>query len=343
MVCIYKKQAQEIIMTKIEIGHGSGGRLTRDLIEKVFLKYLDSEELKPLEDASYINLSHQNTAMTTDSYVVRPLFFPGGNIGKLSVCGAVNDLVVSGALPRYLSVGFIIEEGFPIKHLEEILKSIKQTSEKAGVSVVTGDTKVVEKNKCDGIYINTTGVGEIIRHLPLSNVSKNDAVLVTGTVGDHGTAVALARDEFNIDASVESDCAPLQDLLAPLFEIQGIKWMRDPTRGGTATVLAELAENTGMGVAVIEENVPVRDDVRFISDMLGYDPLYLANEGKAVIVTSEKTVDRVIETLKKHPLGKNAGVIGKISSGFKGVRMKTRIGGERVLDLLEEELLPRIC
>ena len=330
-------------MSKIEIGHGSGGRLTRDLIEKIFLKYLDSEELKPLEDAAYINLSHQNTAITTDSYVVRPLFFPGGNIGKLSVCGTVNDLVVSGASPRYLSAGFIIEEGFPIKHLEEILKSMQQTAEKAGVSVVTGDTKVVEKNKCDGIYINTTGVGEIIKHLPLSNVSEGDAVIVTGTVGDHGTAIALARDEFNIDASVVSDCAPLQDLLVPLFEIKGVRWMRDPTRGGTATVLAELAENTGLGVEVIEDNVPVREDVRFISDMLGFDPLYLANEGKAVIITSEETAERVIETLRKHPLGKNAEVIGKISSGFKGVKMKTRIGEERVMDLLEEELLPRIC
>jgi hydrogenase expression/formation protein HypE len=330
-------------MEKIEIGHGSGGRLTRDLIEKNFLKYLNCEELKPLEDASYIILNHRNIAITTDSYVVRPLFFPGGNIGKLSVCGAVNDLVVSGASPRYLSVGFIIEEGFSIERLDEILKSIKETAENAGVRVVTGDTKVVEKNKCDGIYINTTGIGEIIRRMLLSNVSEDDAVIVTGTVGDHGTAVVLAREEFNIDASVVSDCAPLNDLLMPLFEIQGVKWMRDPTRGGTATVLAELAEKTGLGIEIIEENVPVREDVRFISEMLGYDPLYLANEGKAVIITSEETKDTVIEILRKHPLGKNAGVIGKVSSEFKGVRMKTRIGGERILDLLEEDLLPRIC
>ncbi len=330
-------------MEKIEIGHGSGGRLTKDLIEKNFLKYLNCEELKPLEDASYVILNHRNIAITTDSYVVRPLFFPGGNIGKLSVCGAVNDLVVSGASPRYLSVGFIIEEGFSIERLKKILKSIKETAENAGVRVVTGDTKVVEKNKCDGIYINTTGIGEIIRRMLLSNVSEDDAVIVTGTVGDHGTAVVLAREEFNIDAPVVSDCAPLNDLLMPLFEIQGVKWMRDPTRGGTATVLAELAEKTGLGVEVIEENVPVREDVRFISDMLGYDPLYLANEGKAVIITSEETKDTVIEILRKHPLGKNAGIIGKVSSGFKGVRMKTRIGGERILDLLEEDLLPRIC
>ena len=330
-------------MKKIEIGHGSGGRLTKDLIEKVFLKYLNCEELRPLEDASYINLNNQKTAITTDSYVVRPLFFPGGDIGKLSVCGTVNDLIVSGAVPRYLSIGFIIEEGFPIKNLEEILKSIKETAKDSGVRIVTGDTKVVEKNKCDGVYINTTGVGEIVKPMLLNDVSDGDMIIATGTMGDHGTAVALAREEFNIDAPVESDCAALNDLLMPLFEIKGIKWMRDPTRGGLATVLAEVSENTKLGVEILEDSVPVREDVRFISDMLGYDPFYLANEGKAVIIASGESADEVIMTLRKHPLGKNAAVIGRISSKFKGARLRTRIGGERVLDMLEEDMLPRIC
>ncbi len=330
-------------MSKIELGHGSGGRLTRDLIEKIFLKYLNCDELRPLEDASYIDFKDSKVAVTTDSYVVRPLFFPGGNIGKLSVCGAINDLAVSGAIPRYLSIGFIIEEGFSLESLEDILKSINETAENTGVRVVTGDTKVVEKNKCDGIYINTTGIGEIAKPMFLNDVSDSDIVIVTGTVGDHGTAVALAREEFNIDAAVESDCAPLSNLLMPLFEIEGLKWMRDPTRGGIATVLAELSENTGLGVEVFEDSMPVREDVRFISDMLGYDPLYLANEGKAVIITSPETADRAIVTLKKHPLGKDAAVIGSVTSKFKGVRLKTKIGGERVLDMLEEELLPRIC
>ena len=330
-------------MKKIEIGHGSGGRLTKDLIEKVFLKYLNCEELRPLEDASYINLNNQKTAITTDSYVVRPLFFPGGDIGKLSVCGTVNDLIVSGAVPRYLSIGFIIEEGFQIKSLEDILKSIKETSKNSGVRIVTGDTKVVEKNKCDGVYINTTGVGEIVKPMLLNDVSDGDMIIATGTIGDHGIAVALAREEFNIDAPVESDCAALNDLLMPLFEIKGIKWMRDPTRGGLATVLAEVSENTKLGVEILEDSVPVREDVRFISDMLGYDPLYLANEGKAVIIASGESAEEVIMTLRKHPLGKNAAVIGKISSKFKGARLRTRIGGERVLDMLEEDMLPRIC
>jgi hydrogenase expression/formation protein HypE len=330
-------------MSKIEIGHGSGGSLTKDLIENIFLKYLNSEELKPLDDASYINLKREKTAITTDSYVIRPLFFPGGNIGKLSVCGAVNDLLVSGAVPEYLSLGFIIEEGFPLDNLETILKSINDTAENAGVRVVTGDTKVVEKNKCDGIYINTTGLGELVRPLFLMDVSDGDIVIITGTIGDHGTAVALARDELHIDTLLKSDCASLHELLIPLFEIEGLKWMRDPTRGGVATALAELSEKTGLGVEVFEEKVPVREDVRFISDMLGYDPLYIANEGKALIITSPETADRIIDNFKKHPLGRDASVIGRVTSNFNRVRLKTRIGGERVLDWLEEELLPRIC
>ena len=330
-------------MKKIEIGHGSGGRLTRDLIEKLFLKYLDSTELKPLEDAAYLRFENPNIAITTDSYVVRPLFFPGGDIGKLSICGTANDLLVSGAVPRFFSIGFILEEGFPYKSLERILKSIHETAEHAGIRIVAGDTKVVEKNKCDGMFINTAGIGEIIRPLSANDISEGDVIIVTGTVGDHGTAIALARNEFKIDSSVESDCASLNGLLMPIFKIDGLKWMRDPTRGGAATVLAEVSEKTGFGIRVFEDNVPVRDDVRFISDMLGYDPLYLANEGKAIIITSPESSAEVIERLKKHPLGKDVKIIGNITSQFKGVRLKTRIGGERMLDMLEEDMLPRIC
>jgi hydrogenase expression/formation protein HypE len=330
-------------MSKIEIGHGGGGRLTKDLIEKLFLTYLSSEELKPLEDAAYINLKQNTTAITTDSYVVRPLFFPGGDIGKLSVCGTVNDLVVSGAVPKYLSLGFIIEEGFPLEHLKSILQGISETAQNTGVRIVAGDTKVVEKNKGDGIYINTTGIGELVRPLLLGDVTDGDVIIITGTVGDHGTAIALAREEFSIDAEVKSDCAPLNDLLIPLFETGGLKWMRDPTRGGVGTVLAEVSEHIGFGIQVLEETIPVREDVRFISDMLGYDPLYLANEGKAIVITSAESKDSVIDHLKNHPLGKDASIIGRVTSRFNGVRLKTKIGGERVLDVLEEELLPRIC
>jgi hydrogenase expression/formation protein HypE len=330
-------------MKKIEIGHGSGGRLTRDLIDNLFLKYLDSKELKPLEDAAYLNFTDPRIAITTDSYVVRPLFFPGGDIGKLAICGAVNDLAVSGAVPEYLSLGLIIEEGLSFSELESVLKSISSAAEDAGVKIVTGDTKVVEKGKCDGIYINTTAVGEVKKDLITDNIADADVVIVSGTLGDHGTAVAIARDEFDIDASVESDCASLNGLLTPLFNIDGLKWMRDPTRGGAATVLVEVAESTGLGIEISEEDLPVREDVRFISDMLGYDPLYLANEGKAVVITSKDSAEEVIGKLREHSLGKDAVVIGRVTKDHKGVRLKTKIGGERVLDLLEDDMLPRIC
>ncbi len=330
-------------MNKIEIGHGSGGKLTRDLIEKTFLKHLRNDKLKPLEDAATVDLKSTKTAFTTDSYVIRPLFFPGGDIGKLSVCGTVNDLVVSGAVPGYLSLGLILEEGYSIDDLEIILKSIGEAAKESGVAIVTGDTKVVEKGKCDGVYINTTGIGEIVRPMQAVDVSEGDAVIITGTIGDHGTAIALARDEFDIKAPVESDCASLNDLLMPVFEIEGLKWMRDPTRGGVATVLTELSETAELGIQIFEDKVPVREDVRFVSDMLGYDPLYLANEGKAIIITSGESADKVLSILKGHPLGENSAIIGGATSNFNGVRLKTKIGGERVLDMLEEEMLPRIC
>ena len=244
---------------------------------------------------------------------------------------------------KYLSLSFIIEEGFSLDHLEEIVKSIAKEAENAGIKIVTGDTKVIEKGKCDGIYINTAGIGEVVKTLSVNDVSDGDVVIVTGTIGDHGTAIALARDDFDIDTKVESDCASLYGLLKPIFDIDGLKWMRDPTRGGTATVLVELSDATGLGIRIYEDKVPVREDVKFISDMLGYDPLYLANEGKAIVITSKEYADTFLEKLNNHTLGKNAAIIGEISSAFEGLRIKTIIGGERPLDMLEEDQLPRIC
>jgi len=330
-------------MNKIKIGHGSGGKLTRELIRSIFLAYFKSDELNSLEDAAAIRLNSINTAFTTDSYVIRPLFFPGGDIGKLSVCGTVNDLAVSGAIPEYLSLSFIIEEGFSLDHMEEIVKSIAEEADRSALKIVTGDTKVVERGKCDGIYINTAGIGKIVRTLTVNDVSSGDVVIVTGTIGDHGTAVALARNEFDIETKVESDCASLDSLLKPVFDINGVKWMRDPTRGGAATVLVELSEETNLGIRIVEENIPVREDVQFIADMLGYDPLYLANEGKAIIIASEEAAGSVLEKLHTHPLGEYAVIIGEISSDFQGLRLKTKIGGERPLEMLEEDQLPRIC
>ncbi|TCK06388.1 hydrogenase expression/formation protein HypE [Phorcysia thermohydrogeniphila] len=328
---------------RIEIGHGSGGRLTRELIEKVFLKHFDTPELKPLQDASCISISAESIAITTDSYVIRPRFFPGGNIGKLSICGTVNDLTVSGAIPKYISVGFILEEGLPLEELEKIVESMAETAKRAGVKIVTGDTKVVESGKCDGIYINTTGVGEVVRELSPQNSEPGDVVIVTGYVGDHGTAISLARENFEIETQIKSDCAPLNSLLTPLFELDGLRWMRDPTRGGLATALIEFSESAGVGVKLYEEKIPIREEVKFISEMIGYDPLYLANEGKAVIIVSKKDAERALEILKSHPLGKDAEIIGEVTEDFKGVRLITSIGGERRLELLEEDPLPRIC
>ena len=328
-------------MKSVEIGHGSGGKLTRELIEEVFLKHFNFPELHTLQDATYLpGLS--KIAVTTDSYVVRPLFFPGGDIGKLSISGTVNDLTVSGALPRYITVGFIVEEGLPIETLERVVSSMAETARSAGVKIVAGDTKVVEKGKCDGIYINTAGVGEVVRELSPKLVKPGDRVIVTGFVGDHGIAISLAREEFEVETPVESDCAPLNSLLTPLFELPGLRFMRDPTRGGLATVLVELSESSNLGIRVYEPHIPVRESVRFICDMLGYDPLYLANEGKAVVVVSEEDADRALEILKSHPLGKDAAVIGEVVEE-PGVVLVTSVGGERRLELLEEDPLPRIC
>jgi hydrogenase expression/formation protein HypE len=330
-------------MSTIEIGHGSGGKQTGELIRNLFLKHLDSPELRHLEDAAYIRLDTREAAVTTDSYVIRPLFFPGGDIGKLSVCGTVNDLTVSGARPRYLTLGLIIEEGFSIESLGEILTSIGRASRDASVKVVAGDTKVVEKGKCDGLYINTSGVGRVVRAFQMGDVSEGDRVIVTGTIGEHGTAIALSREAFEIETTIESDCASLNGLLEPLFDMEGVKWMRDPTRGGVATVLSELAGGSGLGIELREEHLPVREDTRFIADMLGYDPLYLANEGKALIITSEASEGDVIGQLRKHPLGGMSTVIGEITSLFRGVRLRTSIGGIRSLEPLDAEMLPRIC
>jgi len=326
---------------KVEIGHGSGGRLTKELIENLFLKHFDFPELKSLQDSTYLP-GHRKIAITTDSYVVRPRFFPGGNIGKLAISGTVNDLTVSGAVPKFISAGFILEEGLPIEELESIVSSMAETAKEAGVSIVAGDTKVVEKGSCDGVYINTTGVGYLERELSPEHAKPGDVIIVTGYVGDHGIAISIAREGFEVETGVESDCAPLSSLLVPLFNVEGLRWMRDPTRGGIATVLIEFSEASNLGVRLYQDKIPVREQVQFVCEMLGYDPLYLANEGKAVIVVSEEHAEEVLKILHSHPLGKNASVIGEVTEG-EGVTLVTSVGGERRLELLEEDPLPRIC
>ncbi len=326
---------------KIEIGHGSGGRLTRELIEELFLKHFDFPELHTLSDATYLQ-GFEKIAITTDSYVVQPIFFPGGDIGKLSVSGTVNDLTVSGSIPSYITASFILEEGLDFSELEKVVSSMAKTAKEAGVKIVAGDTKVVEKGKCDKLYINTTGVGRVVKELSPRLVEPGDLVIVSGSVGEHGIAISLAREEFEVEAEIKSDCAPLNSLLVPLFKYEGLKFMRDATRGGLATVVVELASCANLGALLYEEKIPLREDVKFICDMLGYDPLYLANEGKAVIVVSKKEADSVLKELRSHPLGKEASVIGEITAQ-EGVFLKTKIGGLRRLELLDEDPLPRIC
>ncbi len=328
-------------MKKVEIGHGSGGKLTKELVENLFLKYFSSPALHKLSDSTYAP-GFNKLAITTDSYVVQPLFFPGGNIGKLAVSGTVNDLTVGGALPKYLTAGFIIEEGFPLEELEKIVSTMAETAKEAGVEIVAGDTKVVEKGKCDGVYINTAGVGQVVRELSPKLIKPGDKVIVTGTIGDHGIAISLAREEFELETTLESDCAPLNSLLVPLFELPGLRFMRDPTRGGLATVLVEVCESAGLGALLYEEKIPVREDVKFVCDMLGYDPLYLANEGKAVVIVSPEDSQRALKILRSHPLGKDAQLIGEITQE-PHVLLKTEVGGMRRLELLEEDPLPRIC
>jgi len=331
----------------VTLSHGAGGEVMRRFIRHLFVKQFDNPILAPLSDAALINLDGSRLAFTTDSYVVKPVEFPGGDIGKLSVCGTVNDLVVMGARPVYLSVGFIVEEGLDLQLLERIVVSAAEAARSAGVEIVAGDTKVVARGGCDGIFINTSGIGvcPLGRGLSEHPVQLGDAVLISGTVGDHGIAVLGAREELHFQTSVVSDCASLNELaLSVLNESSGVKWMRDPTRGGVAAVLSELVEIGSFGVLVRELDIPVRDDVMTVCELLGFDPLHLANEGKVVMVVEGDQADEVLMILRRHPLGRDAALIGHITSSGAGyVRVETRVGGVRRLQRPAGELLPRIC
>ena len=324
-------------MRRITLSHGSGGRLTWELVEEVFARHFGLSEL---EDAACVE-APSFLAVTTDSFVVRPIFFPGGDIGKLAVCGTLNDLAVSCAEPLVLTCSFILEEGLSFEDLERVVSSMAREAEAAGVRIVAGDTKVVEGS--GGLIVNTTGIGRLIRRLNAKDVKPGDVVVVTGNVGRHGMSVFLARESVDVEAEVESDCANLWPLLKRVCNSKGLRWMRDATRGGLATVLVELSRTTGLGVRLYEESIPVDEDVAFLCDMFGFDPLYLACEGRAVLVVSEEDADGVLKVLRSHPLGEGASVIGRVTDEFSGVRLKTALGGERLLEYLEEDPLPRIC
>ena len=332
---------------KITIAHGSGGKLSHDLIEKLFVRYFDNEILRLLGDSAVLGKVDGELVFTTDSHVVKPLFYPGGDIGKLAVAGTINDLAVSGAIPLWLSCGMIIEEGFEISTLERIVRSMKITAEEAGVSIVAGDTKVVGHGEADSIYINTAGIGVLHKGIDLSpdNIQPGDKIFVNGFIGDHEAAVIMAREQFNVNFDIKSDCTPLNDLTIALIDnVPELRIMRDPTRGGLATTLNEFVIGKKLGIRIFEEAIPIRDVVRGLCEPLGFDPLYMANEGKVVFVAGSDSINEALSVLKSHPLGKDGKMIGEVIKEPEGkVLLKTKIGGERILDMLTGVMLPRIC
>lgn len=332
---------------RVLLAHGSGGRMSQQLIESVFKKAWDNPFLAPMLDGAVLELPAGRAAMTTDSFVITPIFFPGGDIGKLSICGTVNDLVACGAQPLYLSTAFIIEEGFSLDNLRTLAESMARTADEAGVKLVTGDTKVVEKGSADGVFINTCGIGiipEDIDYQP-QRIQAGDQVIVTGTMGDHGLAILARREGLSFTTPVISDCAPLHRIGKLLADYgPKVRCMRDPTRGGLATVLNELAVQSGLGITITEKEIPVAPAVGGACDMLGMDPLYMANEGKMVIVVDADSAEEIVERLRTLPEAAEAAIIGQVSHEARGmVLIETRLGSRRILGMLEGEHLPRIC
>ncbi len=334
---------------KILLSHGNGGRMMHDLVENLFIRNFSNTILNEQTDSAVININDATIAFTTDSFVVDPIFFPGGDIGKLAVCGTVNDLSVSGANPLYLSVSFIIEEGFPMKDLEKIILSMAKEARNAKVSIVTGDTKVVNRGKCDKIFINTSGIGILNKkHRSISkgtNIRPGDKIILNGTIGDHGMAVMNARESFNFKTSILSDCASLNSFIRTILENSSqVKFMRDPTRGGVATVLNELAQKKAFGIEIEESSIPVSEGVCGMCEILGYDPLFIANEGKVVLVAGQKECNKILNVMKEDELGKKSRIIGEIVADHHGkVVLKTMSGGKRIIDIMTGEQLPRIC
>ena len=332
---------------EVLLGHGSGGVLTSQLIEGLFLPAFGNPILDRLDDQAVIDVEGARLAFTTDSYVVTPLFFPGGDIGSLAIHGTVNDLAMSGARPLYVSVGFILEEGLPIEDLHRIVLSMREAARASGVSVVTGDTKVVGKGSGDKIFINTSGIGVLPHGIQISaeRARPGDAVLLSGSVGDHGMAIMTKREGLGLGGAIASDTAPLHGLVARMLEAcPDLHVLRDPTRGGVAGVLCEIASRAGVGIEIDETAIPVREDVRGACEILGFDPLYVANEGKLVALVPEGSAEGVLIAMREHERGRSAVGIGGVTAEHPGVVvMRTAIGGRRVLERPYGELLPRIC
>ena len=336
---------------QIVLGHGSGGKLTADLIEKIFLPAFTNPILNKLDDQAVVTIGNARLAFTTDSFVVTPIFFPGGDIGRLAVHGTVNDLAMSGAQPLYLSAAFILEEGLPVDNLRRVVESMRVAAAEAGVQFVTGDTKVVNRGKGDQIFITTTGIGLVQGGVNISadRARPGDQIILSGYIGDHGMAVMSQRENLEFEGAIVSDCASLNGLVASMLSTPSsspefLHCLRDPTRGGVATTLNEIAKHAQVGMLLWEQSIPVRESVKGACELLGLDPLYVANEGKLLAVVAPEMAPAVLRQMKQHPLGADAAVIGEVVANHTGmVLMKTQIGGTRVLDVMFGEQLPRIC
>lgn len=337
----------------VMLGHGSGGTLSRDLLNRLFLPELGKAAPRLLDDSAVVTVDGQRLAVTTDSHVVSPLFFPGGDIGRLAICGTVNDLAMVGAVPVALTCGFVIEEGLSFNILQHVVASMKAAAQEAGVYIAAGDTKVVQKGGADQLFINTSGIGKIPEGIDISGAQAKagDVVIVSGTIGDHGIAVLSAREGLGFETKLESDVAPLNHLVQAMIGAGEVHVLRDPTRGGLATSLVEISEQSNVTIEIKEQTLPVKPAVRAACEMLGFDPLYVANEGKLVAFVKESEADKVLEVMKKTKYGENAVMIGKVIRVGKSpakqscgqVRLKTAIGGTRLVDMLPGEMLPRIC
>ncbi len=331
----------------VNMTHGSGGRAMAQLIDELFVKHFDNALLRQANDQARFEVSAGRMVMSVDGHVISPLFFPGGDIGSLSVHGTVNDVAMSGAIPLYLSAGFILEEGFALSDLEKIIISMADAAREANVPVVTGDTKVVEKGKGDGVFITTTGIGVIPEGINISGdrAEPGDVILVNGSMGDHGVAIMSSRENLEFETTIESDSAALHTLVANLIAAApDIHCLRDPTRGGLATTLNELAQQSAVGMSIRETDIPVKPAVSAACELLGLDPLYVANEGKLICICKKQDADLILQTMQSHPLGKDAAIIGEVIEDEHGfVQMQTTFGGSRIVDWLAGEQLPRIC
>jgi len=343
LVCPIPKSEYE----KVIMAHGGGGTLSNRLIQKMFMSQFENDLLRQEHDGAIFNINAKKLAFSTDSYVVNPIFFPGGNIGDLAINGTVNDLTMCGAKPLYLSVGFIIEEGLAMDDLWKIVLSMKDAALKAGVQIVTGDTKVVDRGKGDKMYINTSGIGTIYEGVEISpeRCKPGDKIIVSGRIADHGIAIMSAREGLEFETQIKSDSAPLNDLLSTMLSVtKEIHVLRDPTRGGVSSALNEIAQKANLGMFIEQDKIPIDEQVNAACELLGFDPLYIANEGKLIAILPSEFADSVLEKMREHPVGKESTIIGEVTEDNKGkVVMKTLIGSSRIVDMLSGEQLPRIC